>query len=575
MENLRRQVNDGLHEKAVLEERLGKLDAELEESTQRYRGIEEERDEMAVDIAEKLSDANRKISVLTTEKENLIAVVKEKEKIVEDLNEAKLEVEENLKVVVDRLDLSEKFNSSLRYEVCMLEKEVQIRNEERDFNLKSVDVAQKRHIESAKTIAELEAECQKLRIMVRKRLPGPAALKGMKSQVKMIGTSNRTATSATQRLRSRDKENEQLKEEIRKINKELELVREMHAISSSKLRDIQKKSSVESSGGGQRSGLHTHNESWASALISELDYFRNAKLTTASPSSKTSVSDLNFTNEFIEIEKPSKIDTTKPTESSDESKNPVWLKDILRVVLQAKCLTQKDVDVILEEVRSACVTLGHSSSVICVNHSKPKLEEELCKLINLVEKIGQSSSGDEDDSGSSPLTISGYFSRIFDWDCSEWRHVLQNFIQSCNDLLHLRISLQEFVSNTTNTLSFRMMHSRPSSFALSLQDASRTEEKLDIKTESDNHSNQSSKIDLLVHSETKKIPQTDDRLNGDHQQSDTEPILLLKSESPLKFSSTKPEKIETSFYPETEECLQPQLLEQRYTIFFLSKFSFS
>ncbi|CAL5349386.1 unnamed protein product [Camellia sinensis] len=53
--------------------------------------------------------------------------------------------------------------------------------------VRSAEVANKQHLEGVKKIAKLEAECQRLRGLVRKKLPGPAALAQMKLEVENLG----------------------------------------------------------------------------------------------------------------------------------------------------------------------------------------------------------------------------------------------------------------------------------------------------------------------------------------------------------------------------------------------------
>lgn len=66
----------------------------------------------------------------------------------------------------------EKDNSQLKYEVHVLNKELDIRSQEREYERKAVDLASKQHLETVKKIAKLEEECNRLRLLVRKKLPG-------------------------------------------------------------------------------------------------------------------------------------------------------------------------------------------------------------------------------------------------------------------------------------------------------------------------------------------------------------------------------------------------------------------
>jgi hypothetical protein len=54
------------------------------------------------------------------------------------------------------------------------------------MNIQSIGAAQKQRQESAHKIKCLEAECQKLRTMVQKRLPGPAVLVKMKNELPVL-----------------------------------------------------------------------------------------------------------------------------------------------------------------------------------------------------------------------------------------------------------------------------------------------------------------------------------------------------------------------------------------------------
>ncbi len=65
---------------------------------------------------------------------------------------------------------------NLKYEVHVLNKELEIRNEEREYERKAADNAAKQHLESVKKITKLEEECSHLRVLIRKKLPGERGL---------------------------------------------------------------------------------------------------------------------------------------------------------------------------------------------------------------------------------------------------------------------------------------------------------------------------------------------------------------------------------------------------------------
>ncbi|RZR78658.1 hypothetical protein BHM03_00004076 [Ensete ventricosum] len=248
------------------------------------------------------------------------------------------------------------FNAAIA--VLASQKEIEIRNEERDFNRRSADAAHRQHLESIRKIAKLETECQKLRVMVRKRLPGPAALAKMRNEVEILGeyaietrkkrteiglenfydTSSKDMTSLVARLHAIQDENKILKESLTKRNNELQASRIMFSRTTSKLSQVETQleelskgqvcfelaksspvshdlplSSISENGGNEDNVSCA--ESWASALISELEHFKCGKLT--APSCKSvGISELSLMDDFVEMEKLAVITVDKHFESS-------------------------------------------------------------------------------------------------------------------------------------------------------------------------------------------------------------------------------------------------------------------
>ncbi|KAH7836002.1 hypothetical protein Vadar_031883 [Vaccinium darrowii] len=85
------------------------------------------------------------------------------------------------------LESIEKEIASLKYKVRVLETELELRSNEREFNYRTAAVAHKKHLESVKTIAKLKSECQSLPVLVCMRLPGPATLAKPKNGIEMLG----------------------------------------------------------------------------------------------------------------------------------------------------------------------------------------------------------------------------------------------------------------------------------------------------------------------------------------------------------------------------------------------------
>ncbi|KAF8410095.1 hypothetical protein HHK36_002617 [Tetracentron sinense] len=499
--SLKQELDEALKHRNAAEERSTHLDAALRECMQQLRFVREEQEQRIHDavmktsrefekarmvLEEKLTETSKRLAKLEVENTHLSKALQVKEKLIEDLSDCKSQAEADFNALMTKLDSIEKNNASLKYEVCMLEKELQIRNEEREFNRRSADAAHKQHLESVKKIAKLETECQRLRLMVRKRLPGPAALVKMKNEVEMLGrdqnemrrrkmnhttsglmvkdlgadrspgTSNKKINFLIEQLCTMEEENKTLKETLTIKNNEIKSSRIMCARAASRLSQAEAQIGELSKGQTTmelaRISPTAHElslasisdfsnedevscaESWASALISELEHFRNGK---PKPSCKSvEVSDISLMNDFVEMEKLAIVSVDKPfgsshvsldenstsahplytnsslsigkelvpvvdshsgfrdtnqeIQSKDVSKGryPSWLQDILRVVWEQNHVTQRSPDEILEEIRIALAYMNNSSP---------------SEVVDARESSNHSSASD-------PIHISGYIS---------------------------------------------------------------------------------------------------------------------------------------------------------------------
>jgi chromosome segregation ATPase len=467
--SLKGELDEASQQRVAGEERVAHLDAALRECMQQLRFVREEQEKRIHDavtktskdfeksqmiLEEKLSETSKRLAKLGVENSHISNALLVKEKLIEDVNKQLTQMESDFSALMTRLQSTEKDNASLKYEVRVLEKELEIRNEEREFNRRTADASHKQHLESVKKIAKLESECQRLRLLVRKRLPGPAALAKMKNEVEMLGRDsvemrrrkfNATAFmvdsavddspenltkrigNLTEELCSMEEENKNLREALHKNANELQFSREIYTRTASSLSQVELQ--LDEVSKGQRIVEPTRRsltsrdlslasmseigsddkvscaESWASALISELEHFRNGKQK-GSPSSKTvGTSDINLMDDFVEMERLALVSVDKPFGSSRVSphdanaishsletelnrnpseltgseivprpdsesgfsasnqeirsnnalmgKVPGWLQDILKVILEQNCVRQRNPDEILEDIRAA------------------------------------------------------------------------------------------------------------------------------------------------------------------------------------------------------------------------------
>ena len=494
---LKTQLDDTIDEKTAMEQRVCQLDEALNVAMVERDSLIKESAQMisceqdkVQKLEENLVDKINIIASLDAENDKLSEVLSVKENIISELIESKRIIESKFEDLAVKLESSERSNSSLRYEVCMLQKQLEIRSEERKFSLKSADAAHKQHLENVKKITKLESECQRLRSMVRKRLPGSAAIAKMRSEVETVGrdtaiTRTRKLNSVTSqnpgvsvqnshdaspvnspllaRLHAIEDENKSIKESLSRKDSELQFSRTMLARTTSKL--SQAEAQLEELSRGRSAAelvkgsptlvenpLSSISEdvcnednvscsgSWASALLSELEHLKKGKFT-AHSSKSTGVSDMSFMDDFAEIEKLASECNDKPVE-------PFGSK---REVVESSG----------KEIVPVDVPTGATDQI-----RQPKIEKAVLKLIELIEGVIQRSSkdcsstvvlsGSDEDNGQG--TLSGYVARAFLWNTSELTSVLQNFVFVCNELLYGSTDVESFVNDLQLTLDWIINH---------------------------------------------------------------------------------------------------------------------
>ncbi|XP_019429773.1 PREDICTED: filament-like plant protein 7 isoform X2 [Lupinus angustifolius] len=381
--SMKKDHDEALQQRLVYEERVSHLDGALKECMQQLRFVRDEQGQRIHDavmkvsnefekerrvFGEQLSDTNKRLAKAEIENSHLNKSIFAKEKLIEDLKKKLTQVEANHNALVIRLESTESDNASLKYEVRVLEKELEIRNEEREFNRRTADASHKQHLEKVKQIAKLESECQRLRLLMRKRLPGPAALAKMKSEVEMLRqdsfemrrkklnsnglmvessvdnspeTTIRRINNLTEQLFSVEEENKTLKESLNRKMSELQFSRVMLSRTASKI--LQLESQIEESSKGQVTvdqpgcNLTSHEfsvasmsdigsddkvscaGSWASALISELEHFKSGKQKDSLSCKSVGASDINLMDDFVEMEKLAVVSAEKTPEISHAS----------------------------------------------------------------------------------------------------------------------------------------------------------------------------------------------------------------------------------------------------------------
>ncbi|GAB4852505.1 hypothetical protein Ancab_016719 [Ancistrocladus abbreviatus] len=278
--------------KLTAEDRAAHLDGALKECMRQIRNLKEENeqklqevvltknrqcDKIKLELEAKIANLDQELLRAAAENAALSRSLQDRSNMLIKVNEEKSQAEAEVELLKSNIESCEREINSLKYELHIVSKELEIRNEEKNMSVKSAEVANKQHMEGVKKIAKLEAECQRLRGLVRKKLPGPAALAQMKLEVESLGRDfgetrhkrspvrpscphlsqnphmlsmpefsldgvqkfQKESEFLTERLLAMEEETKMLKEALAKRNSELQTSRSMCAKTSSKLQSLE------------------------------------------------------------------------------------------------------------------------------------------------------------------------------------------------------------------------------------------------------------------------------------------------------------------------------------------------
>ncbi|KAJ8762213.1 hypothetical protein K2173_007369 [Erythroxylum novogranatense] len=364
--------------KLTVEDRASHLDGALKECMRQIRNLKEEHeqklqevvttkakqlDKIRMELEAKIANLDQELLRSEAENAAITRSLQERSNMLIKISEEKSQAEAEIELLKSNIESCEREINTLKYELHVVAKELEIRNEEKNMSVRSADAANKQHMEGVKKIAKLEAECQRLRGLVRKKLPGPAALAQMKLEVESLGreygdsrlrrspvkpsSPHLSAVSEfsldctqklhkekdflTDRLLAMEEETKMLKEALAMRNSELQDSRNLCAKTTSRLQSLEAqivnnqqksfpKSTVQVSVEGYSSqnasnppSLTSLSEdgnddnrscanSWATGLISKFSQFK--KETNGERSSKVeNKNNLELMDDFLEMEK--------------------------------------------------------------------------------------------------------------------------------------------------------------------------------------------------------------------------------------------------------------------------------
>uniref|UniRef100_A0A453P384 Filament-like plant protein 7 n=1 Tax=Aegilops tauschii subsp. strangulata TaxID=200361 RepID=A0A453P384_AEGTS len=454
----------------------------------------EEREQIIVEAASEISSqqkklrelqhsleaANKKAAKLAAENNSLCKAMDAKDKLVRELRESKAASDQELSGAAAKLDAAQKQSASLQYEARMLQKELEVRSQEREYDLRSVDAARAQQAESLKKIAQLEGECQRLRAMVRKRLPGPAALAKMRDEVEpqqQPPPSPRSVTPTMSprpvtprrapepdhgyavRLRAIEDENNVLKRMLAARDTELQFTQTKYAEEASKLSAVQGQLKELTEESKRLSDAHAKSETWATALVSELDQLRAGKQ--GHGASSVMVSDMSLLDDFAEIERmemesgdhhtSGHSGSVVPDKNGEspvlEHGHPEWLQDVWKLVTSNHEATGESIDAIVDGVRRALDEgpvrgNGDASDLL---YDRAKVEELIGNLIDKITSTIRVSA--EDDAARSESLL---------YAKPELCARLEYLVHVCHDVLQRKARLEDFIDEVCLVLEYIM-----------------------------------------------------------------------------------------------------------------------
>ncbi|KHN09099.1 filament-like plant protein 4 [Glycine soja] len=400
--------------KLTAEDRATHLDGALKECMRQIRNLKEEHEHKIQEVAlsktmqldkikgeleAKIVNFEQELLRSAAENGTLSRSLQERSNMLIKLSEEKGHAEGEIELLKGNIEACEREINSLKYELHVVSKELEIRNEEKNMSMRSAEAANKQHMEGVKKITKLEAECQRLRGLVRKKLPGPAALAQMKLEVESLGRDfgeSRLRKSPvkpatpnlsplpdfslenvqkfqkdneflTERLLAMEEETKMLKEALAKRNSELQASRSMCAKTLSKLQSLEAQSQNQLKGSPKSIVQLTHEriynqnsssapslismsedgnddaescaESWATAIVSGLSQFPREKCNEESNKSEVT-NKLELMDDFLEVEKLARLSNDSNVDAtisvSSNNKTTDFVADDLSEVCTGK-----------------------------------------------------------------------------------------------------------------------------------------------------------------------------------------------------------------------------------------------
>ncbi|XWS25136.1 hypothetical protein CRYUN_Cryun27aG0044600 [Craigia yunnanensis] len=343
---LKQKLEVAVQQNSALEDRVSHLDGALKECVRQLR---QARDEQEQKIHEAVAKTTQDWETTKFELESQLFELQNKGEAVKSEPLPHFSPDHWHKI-----EALEKENSALKLELSSQLEEMEIRTIERDLSTQAAETASKQHLESIKKVGKLEAECRRLKAM--------ACKSSLINDHKSPAASSIYVESLTD---SRSDSGERLN--IVEI-------------------DTHKMSGLEAN-----KGESSCSDSWASALIAELDQFKNEKVINRNlPGSSI---EIDLMDDFLEMERLAALPETKNENQYLESKATCKQSNdgdsSLRSELEAMIHRTEELEEKLEkiEVEKAELEIALSKSQESLKASELQLRDTEIKLEELQREL--------------------------------------------------------------------------------------------------------------------------------------------------------------------------------------------
>ncbi|KAK9271223.1 hypothetical protein L1049_026813 [Liquidambar formosana] len=261
---LKQQLEAAVQKNSALEDRVSHLDGALKECVRQLRQAREEQEQKLHEAVEKQTQDWESIK-FELESQLLELQTQLEAPKAESSASGYSDIRHNLESL-------EKENEALKLELLSQSEELEIRTIERDLSTQAAETASKQHLESIKKVAKLEAECRRLKAMARK---SPSV-----NDHKSVAASSLYVESLTDSQSDSGEQPNAGEIDTRKMS-------------------ILEPNTCEPS----------CSDSWASALIAELDQFKNEK--TVNKNLSASAVEIDLMDDFLEMERLASLPVTQ------------------------------------------------------------------------------------------------------------------------------------------------------------------------------------------------------------------------------------------------------------------------